>query len=221
MRTFAAMQFTDHYRVLGIPPSATIAEIKKAYRVLAQRYHPDKAQGDPEAAALFAAAKEAYETLLDPSKKDAWLQQRWYYQSQGKRHSRDLISATDILKELIELERYTAQLDEFRMDKQGLLEHIQGLLNEDNINLLTIHGDAAIRKEIVLAVCRTGQPLNHAQSAALVHTLAPLCKQEPELETLLAGYLQRKKKKQFREKHTVTLVIVLTILLTLLILFAR
>jgi molecular chaperone DnaJ len=56
----------DLYAVLGIPRSANAEEAKKAYRTLARRYHPDRNQGDDEAARRFREIAEAYETLSNP-----------------------------------------------------------------------------------------------------------------------------------------------------------
>ncbi len=59
----------DYYEVLGIAKGATQDEIKKAYRKLAIKYHPDKNQGDAEAEAKFKEATEAYEVLSDTQKR--------------------------------------------------------------------------------------------------------------------------------------------------------
>ena len=53
----------DYYTILGIPADATLADIKKAYRKLARRHHPDKNPGDPAAAERFRQITEAYEAL--------------------------------------------------------------------------------------------------------------------------------------------------------------
>lgn len=59
----------DYYEVLGVPKTATDADLKKAYRVLAKKYHPDTNQGNPEAEAKFKEASEAYAVLSDAEKR--------------------------------------------------------------------------------------------------------------------------------------------------------
>ena len=55
--------------MLGVPKDADEAALKKAYRVLAKKYHPDTNQGNPEAEAKFKEASEAYAVLSDPEKR--------------------------------------------------------------------------------------------------------------------------------------------------------
>ncbi|MBN9408132.1 MAG: molecular chaperone DnaJ [Burkholderiales bacterium] len=64
----------DYYEVLGVPKNASEDELKKAYRKLAMKYHPDRNQGDAAKAAeeKFKEAKEAYEMLSDGDKRAAY-----------------------------------------------------------------------------------------------------------------------------------------------------
>jgi molecular chaperone DnaJ len=62
----------DYYEVLGVPRNASEADLKKAYRRLAMKYHPDRNPGDKEAEEKFKEAKEAYEVLTDARKRAAY-----------------------------------------------------------------------------------------------------------------------------------------------------
>ena len=59
----------DYYEVLGVSKDADDAAIKRAYRQLAKKYHPDMNPGDKEAEAKFKEASEAYAVLSDPDKR--------------------------------------------------------------------------------------------------------------------------------------------------------
>ncbi|MBT8273976.1 MAG: DnaJ domain-containing protein, partial [Bacteroidia bacterium] len=59
----------DYYKILGVDKNASESEIKKAYRKMALKYHPDKNPDDKAAEDKFKKAAEAYEVLSDPDKK--------------------------------------------------------------------------------------------------------------------------------------------------------
>jgi len=70
----------EHYTTLGVDPTASKAEIKKAYRALAQKYHPDKNPDDAAAEEKFKKISEAYSVLYDDA-------QRAAYDNQGRRQT--------------------------------------------------------------------------------------------------------------------------------------
>lgn len=75
------------YKRLGVAPTATDIEIKKAYRKLAKQYHPDLNPGDAQAETRFKEVNEAYETLSDPDKRKSYdaAQQPTRQEQPGKR----------------------------------------------------------------------------------------------------------------------------------------
>jgi chaperone protein DnaJ len=62
----------DYYEVLGVPKNASEQDIKKAYRSMAKKYHPDRNKDNPEAEAKFKEVQEANEVLSDPQKRAAY-----------------------------------------------------------------------------------------------------------------------------------------------------
>jgi curved DNA-binding protein len=85
------MAETDYYTVLGLAKNASEAEIKKAYRKLAMKYHPDHAQGDKTSEEKFKQISEAYAVLSDPEK-------RRQYDMYGSEGFRQQYSQEDIFR---------------------------------------------------------------------------------------------------------------------------
>jgi molecular chaperone DnaJ len=81
---------TCYYKVLGIPVRANQDEIKRAFRMLALRWHPDRNPHDSFAAERFREALEAYENLIDPSRRGQYDKVRRYdgSKSDARRHDR-------------------------------------------------------------------------------------------------------------------------------------
>ncbi len=65
------MKYRDYYAILGVEPTASAEDIRKAYRRLARRYHPDVSKED-DAEERFKEVSEAYQTLSDPEKREAY-----------------------------------------------------------------------------------------------------------------------------------------------------
>jgi DnaJ-class molecular chaperone len=65
------MPHKDHYAALGLPSSASLADIKKAFRQQASLHHPDR-NAAPEAPARFRAVQQAYDVLSDPTRRKAY-----------------------------------------------------------------------------------------------------------------------------------------------------
>jgi len=89
------MAFVDYYKILGVNKSASAEEIRKAYRKLARKYHPDLNPNDEKAKQKFQEINEANEVLKDPEKREKydkygenWKQSEAYEQAQRRSSSR-------------------------------------------------------------------------------------------------------------------------------------
>jgi molecular chaperone DnaJ len=214
------MHLKDYYSILELEPSATLVEIKKAYRKLALQFHPDKNNNDPYAAAQFTEIKEAYEVLTNPSRKEYYLQQRWYDQSIGKRKKQDVITPVTILLQSLELERYVSTLDVFRMDKEGLKQYILGLLADSTIDQLKKFNETETNRAIIAAMLKGISPLPKGYTNEILTQLKKLSDNDEISNQSLENFAKKAVKKNRREKYSLIIIIAATIILCLLIYLA-
>jgi len=83
----------SYYKVLEVTPEATENEIKKAYKKLAMKYHPDKNPDDPDAESKFKEITEAYETLSN-------LEKRQFYDNHGKDGNQEIIDPFQVFESI-------------------------------------------------------------------------------------------------------------------------
>lgn len=84
------MDYKDYYKILGIDKKASPAEVKKAYRVLAVKHHPDKNPGNKDAEEKFKLANEANEVLSNPDKRKKYdeLGENWQQHEQSSGYAK-------------------------------------------------------------------------------------------------------------------------------------
>ncbi|MES1215901.1 MAG: DnaJ domain-containing protein [Bacteroidota bacterium] len=214
------MKIKDYYKILELEPSATLTEIKKAYRKLAQHLHPDKNPDDKYAVVHFAEIKEAYEVLTNPTKKNYYLQQRWYQQSQGKTKFKNKpVTPPEVLKQFLELDKHISTLDNFRMDKNGLYQHVKEILSDENIEQLRKFNEPDINLEIVKIVLGFAKLLPPPQVEDLAARLISLSGQEGTLAPKINLFVQEHKRRSRLEKYKAGIIILITITISLLIYF--
>ncbi len=168
------MELKDYYSTLELPPSASADDIKRAYRRLAQVYHPDKTGNDPYARARFGAIKEAYEILTNPQHKEQYLQERWYAQSQGRTETLAPLTPESFLQRLLQRERHIYQIDIFRSDFASIVEKLANFYSDEVIEMLHAFGDEEAKKEIMQTSLRLAKLIPHPHLQALLPRLLKL-----------------------------------------------
>lgn len=139
----------DYYQILQVAPSADPADIKSAYRRLAQQYHPDKNPDNPSALAHFELIKEAYEVLSHPGKKALYLQERWLYKANGQLFEPPVRTPEDLLKLVLSGSEKIQRMDIYRMNKEGIRDELDLLLTEERIEILNNCNETGINDAIV------------------------------------------------------------------------
>lgn len=208
----------DYYAILDCTPLSTAIDIKKQYRKLAQQYHPDKNPDDPYAAAIFHDLKEAYETLTQPDKKEAWLNERWLRQVHNQFNPETTPLTPDrILKKLLKLDRQLASVDSFRMDQLSTIKEVEEILNDENLQCLHRFNETEINHTILLYMLSCTKPFEHPYLGELWPKLYALAGSNTDEIAMIDKIKQQKYQKHIREKWTAPIVILITILLCLMI----
>jgi hypothetical protein len=209
----------DYYKILELDVSATLTDIKKAYRRLAQVYHPDKNQEDPYAAAQFAEIKEAYEVLTNPQKKEYYLEQRWFQQSMGRKKTSDVITPVTVLKTTLEFDRHVSKMDVHRMDKEGMFNHVtKELLSDEVITQLNRFDEKDTNDQIISFILKNLAviPSHRLQTLqGILEKIHSTDKNRYNIKETITRYM----KAQEREKYTPLVILGIVVVISLLIYF--
>lgn len=212
------MRMKDYYAILECTPLSTINDIKKKYRKLAKQYHPDKQPNDPYAAAFFHDLKEAYETLTQPERKEAWLNKRWLHQVQNTFQAESTPLTPDrILKKLLKLDRELSLIDVYRMDQYTTIKELEDILNEENLNCLKQFNEQDINHTILLHMLACTKPFRYPYLKNVWKKLYVLAENNID-QTHLIDQIKNDKKRSYQlEKYTMPMVILITLLLCVMI----
>jgi hypothetical protein len=215
--SFATLK--DYYAILDIAPSATLPEIKQAYRKLVMLYHPDKNNDDPYALARFTEIKEAYEVLTNPQKKELYLQDRWLYKASGKKVGEELITAPAVLVKCLELNKQIAAMDIHRMNYKAVAERMTNLLNDETINILLGQKETEVHASIVASMVKSMQGFPFAVAKPVARQLLKLSAHLPDWEKHIHRQMQQKQQQEKWNWLSPLLIALLTIAICLLIYF--
>lgn len=211
------MPVKDYYTTLGITPQSGIQDIKRAYRSMAMRYHPDKNQDDPRAPMLFREIQEAYAVLADPLMREKYHHERWMIKAVGKKFAGPAPATPyAVLLKSLELDRYMSRQDPFRTDKEGLLAYMLQLLDTDTLEMLLHHRDHSLNNRIAGLFLHAGRILDHTQVIPISERIVKLA---PEKSKEIQRWLRISKQEKMWEKYKPLAAIVIALLLSIFIYF--
>ncbi|MES2647314.1 MAG: DnaJ domain-containing protein [Bacteroidota bacterium] len=208
------MAIKDYYKILELSPSATITEVKKNFRRLALRYHPDTNQGNRYAEAWYREIQEAYETLTDTNLREAYLQERWLMKSQGRSFVTTMaITPTFVLHQANELLKEVKNMDHFRMSQVALQRQILMVLEDEKLDLLSSFNDKDINREIGGLILSCMFPLEHVLTKPIIQQLNKLATYDPVLQHQVKSYYKKSSRQYRWNKYQDLLIFLMTILL--------
>jgi len=207
------MQSKDYYAVLGVKRTASAEDIKRAYRRLAHKYHPDKNPGDVIAEAAFKNLAEAYNILSD-TKKRASYDTKTYYGGNGKY---EVTTVHTILRDAVALEQLVRKADPFRVNQDALLQRLEAIVSENNLALLLQQNEQDINTKITEAMLQSSRLLDFRFFAKLYDKLLLLAANNVLLKQNITALYRMKQKADKWNRYKVAVAVFLAVLLCVVI----
>ncbi len=213
------MAAKDLYTILQVPPTATMVEIKKAYRKLALQYHPDRNLNDEAATNQFLEIKKAYEVLGNAAKRQQYSFDHWQQKRNQQTHY-EPVTPQFILKKTQDLANHVSSIDVFRMSYEALYLQIMEILSEENILVLQHLQDRATNKKVIETILKIIHPLPFKFIEKLEPNLVKLAFTDNETIQLIHKNIKQKKRLGIWDKYNFLIIAIITILICITIFFA-
>jgi hypothetical protein len=167
------IKMKDYYKILEVAQSATNDELKKSYRRLALKYHPDRNSGDKLAEANFKEVVEAYEVLSNIEERKKYdINYTKSHKSSANNGSQqktrpeyskqeDPQTPMSFLSVVIELKRKIAGFEKKRINQRILFDSINEILTDNNIKFLLFWNDTKINRQIIAEILDCCKPLGY------------------------------------------------------------
>jgi molecular chaperone DnaJ len=207
------MQLKDYYKILEVTPVASQPDIKKSFRRLALKYHPDRNAGDHLAEALFREVQEAYEVLSDPKRREEYHYKRWYNRSMGKAFAEQALTPEAILAECQQLQRYVVSMNIFQVDYDALSFHIRQLLNETNTGILQQFNNSSTNRSVIRSLLKAAHPLPLAYLEPIAALMTKLAGQDESLLREINEAIRERRRRDYWDKYKWVVAVVVTALI--------
>ena len=203
----------DHYRTLGVKPAASHSEIKKAYRALAVKYHPDKNPDNPLSEAQFKEVQEAYATLSNPVKRAVYDDERWLSGIGTKNQSAQEVTPDWLTKVSLDLNASLATMDTHRMSKRALKAYILLILSDAHLAILQQYDNAQANRKIITEILKAAKKLHINQLDEIEERLITLAGEDEEMLDEIDDKIEDRKRNAAFEKYLPYFVLFVTVVL--------
>jgi len=213
------MRIKDHYKTLGIPPTASLQDIKKAWRKLAFQYHPDQNPDNAFAEANFKELQEAYSILSHSNRRRAYDEERWLSGMGSKARHKEAITPQWILDECRKLSHHMASIDTYRMSHRSLRDYIFLLLSDAHIGVLLHDNEHDINTAIIEEVLAATRHLQYEYMSEVSSRLLLVAGQDHGLQVLIKSKLEDHKTRAGRDRYFTLFIAAAALLLALFMYF--
>ena len=206
------MPVKDYFQTLGIAPGASTAQIKKAFRTLAMRYHPDKLNDAVSDHSTFREIQEAYETLTDPIKRERYLYERWLSQSMGQSMDHTLLPE-EILNLFINTEQYLYQTDKFRLNAYALFNQMTFIFDKNRIRTVIHSNNPTLIESCNTTALRIASLMNSETQSMFKDLLKELIGDDTMISNKWDTLIQKTNKKEKQETYKTILILIISLLI--------
>lgn len=205
------MATKDYYQILNVSPAASTQEIKKAFRHLALRYHPDKNNADPLASTHFREIQEAYQVLSDKNKRSAWHYEHYYHLNRSARAG--MVTPSWILTQSQELQKRMDKQNPFLHNRDLLYQQIGELLSPYHLSVLQHAADIATNSAIIQQLLSCIPLLSYQQSIKTGELLTAIQPVHATTDAAIKTRLKERKIQWLIDKYKIPAAILLTLAL--------
>jgi molecular chaperone DnaJ len=213
------MLIKDHYKTLGVNTSATAQDIKKAYRALAVRFHPDKNPGNDLAEVQFKEVQEAYAILSNTRKREQYDEERWLSGMGRKTNYREAVTPAWLLGVCRELTRSLADMDTHRISHNALRAYILLILSDPHLGVLRQYNEQETNSAIVDELLKAAEHLPVRYLPEIEERLLTLAGDDPTMIAAINYSLKYRINKAKKEQLLPYVVLLLTLGLCLFMYF--
>ena len=203
----------DYYKILGVPPSASQQEIKRSYRTLAFKYHPDKNPESSLAEAQFKEIQEAYATLSITDKRSRYDDERWLNGMGSSTQYREAVTPSWLITVSRQLNISLTTMDTHRISQLALQAYILLIISDAHIGVLQQAGEKEANEIIIQELLIATEKLQVNYLDEIGQRLLIIAGADTEMIQTIQENLKSRKRKARQESLFPYIIILVTLAL--------